>query len=288
MANAGCAIEPRRSMGAWLTNTSSPVSSSSRTSRARISASMSGPISRRTALLELRRRPGSSRLDSGGELVVGLLFLEGQVGVAADPERVVGHDHHAGEEVGEVLGDDLLEWHVALAVREDDEAGEQVGHLHPGEAPDPRVGIADEHAEVEREVRDVGERMAGIDGQRRQHRVHVALEDVDQMGPVVVTEGRPVDQLHAGLGQAGCDLHQEHAVEVPEELQDPLADRHELLDRGHAVGRHGPQACGHLVLQGSHPHLEELIQVLREDRGGTSPARAAGCPGCRPSTGPAC
>ena len=70
----------------------------------------------------------------GDEEVVGLVLLEGQVGVAGDPEGVVGADRHAGEEAVEVGRDDLLEGHEALAVGHDDEAGQRRRHLDPGDA----------------------------------------------------------------------------------------------------------------------------------------------------------
>ena len=60
----------------------------------------------------------------GHQQVVGLVLLEGQVGVAGDPERMVVADRHAGEEGSEVGRDDLLEGHEALAVGHDDEAGQ--------------------------------------------------------------------------------------------------------------------------------------------------------------------
>ena len=70
-----------------------------------------------------------------GEQVVGLLLLEGEVGVAGDPEGVGGLDLHAGEQLVEVGGDDLLERHEPLAVGHHHEPRQQVGHLDPGEAP---------------------------------------------------------------------------------------------------------------------------------------------------------
>ena len=44
-----------------------------------------------------------------GQQVVGLLLLEGEVGVAGDPEGEVLLDDHAGEQLVEVGGDHLLE-----------------------------------------------------------------------------------------------------------------------------------------------------------------------------------
>ena len=54
--------------------------------------------------------PAPAQLDlDRGEQVVGLLLLEGEVGVAGDPERELLLDDHAGEQLVEVGGDDLLE-----------------------------------------------------------------------------------------------------------------------------------------------------------------------------------
>ena len=105
----------------------------------------------------------------GGQQVVGLLLLEGEVGVAGDPERMVLHHLHAREERVEVGGDDLLERHEALAVGHDHEAGQQRRDLDPGEAAQARRGVVNHDGQVEREVRDVGERVAGIDRQRGEH-----------------------------------------------------------------------------------------------------------------------
>ena len=83
-----------------------------------------GPAEAAAAQLDLDR----------GEQVVGLLLLEGEVGVAGDPEGEVALDLHAGEERVEVGGDDLLERHEPLAVGHHHEPGQQQRHLHPGEA----------------------------------------------------------------------------------------------------------------------------------------------------------
>ena len=63
-----------------------------------------------------------------------VLVVELEVGVAGDPERVVGDDLHAREQPVEVGGDDLLDGDEPVAVGEADEAGEHRRDLHPGEA----------------------------------------------------------------------------------------------------------------------------------------------------------
>ena len=53
-----------------------------------------------------------------------------------------------------------------------DEAGQALGHLDPGELALLGLGIARLHRQRQRQVGDEGERVAGIDRQRRQHREH--------------------------------------------------------------------------------------------------------------------
>ena len=164
---------------------SSSPRSSSRWSSSRTSSVMLG------ADLEAHgpAEPAAAQLDlDGGEQVVGLLLLEGEVGVAGDPERGGGLDLHAGEELVEVGGDHLLERHEPLAVGHHHEPGQQVGHLHPGEAPLAGDRVAEQHGEVQRQVRDVGERVARVDGERGEHREDPLLERLDEVLLVVVVE----------------------------------------------------------------------------------------------------
>src|SRR3712207_7461083 len=63
------------------------------------------------------------------------------------------------------------------AVAEVDEPVEHLlGHLHPRERAVVRLRVAQQHAERERQVRDVRERAAEPDAQRREHREDLALE----------------------------------------------------------------------------------------------------------------
>ena len=120
-----------------------------------------------------------------GEQVVGLLLLEGEVGVAGDAEAAVLLHHHAHEQLVQLRGDDLLDRDPPLAVGQRDQAREHVGNLHAGEAPLARVGIAHHRGEVEREVRDVRERMARIERERREHGIDLLAEiglDPAQLG----------------------------------------------------------------------------------------------------------
>ena len=201
----------------------------------------------------------------GDQEVVRLVLFESEVGVAGDPEGVVVADGHAGEQRVQVGGDDLLERDEALAVGHDDEAGQGRRHLDPGDASLARGGVLHLDHQVEREVRDVREGVAGIDRQRGEHGVDLALEDLVEVPAILVVERGPAGKADARIGQARDDEVQEDVVLAPDQFLDPAPDHGQLLARAQPVDRAGAHAGGHLVLQCGHPYLVELVEELRED-----------------------
>ena len=187
-----------------------------------------GPAEAAAAQLDLDR----------GEQVVGLLLLEGEVGVAGDPEGVVALDLHAREQRVEVGGDDLLERHEALAVGHHHEPGQQQRHLHPGEAPLVGDRVAHDDGQVQRQVRDVRERVAGVDGQRREHREDALLEHLVEVLAVVLVELVPAGEHDADLGAGRARSRRGTPARArPSSALDLVADVEQLLGRGAAVGR---------------------------------------------------
>ncbi len=73
--------------------------------------------------------------------------------------------------------------------------------LDPRHALDAGDGVTDAHDQVERQVRDVGEGVPGVDRQRGEHGEDLAAEDVGQVLAVGVVERGPVRHPHPGLGQ---------------------------------------------------------------------------------------
>ena len=137
------------------------------------------------------------------EEVVGVVLVEGQVSVPGHAEEVVPEDLHAREQEVEVRPDHLVEERVpmaadrlALAPRELDEAGQDGGHLHPREPALVRCGIAERHGHGQGQGRDVGERVARIDGEGRQDRVDLGEELLAQRG-VMLRHLGVVDDLDA-------------------------------------------------------------------------------------------
>ena len=179
----------------------------------------------------------------------------------------VALDLHAGEQRVEVGGDDLLERHEALAVGHDHEAGQQQRHLDPGEAARLGDRVAHDHRQVERQVGDVGERVARVDGERGEHREDALLEHLVEVLAVVVVELVPAREDDADLAQrrarsASGKMARARRVE-PVDL---VADVEQLL--GRRCGRRAwwsVIAGRDLVLQAGDADLEELVEVLAED-----------------------
>ena len=136
----------------------------------------------------------------GFEQVVGLVLLEVDVGVATHPERSPLLDDHPDEERVEFGGDQFLDGEEPPD-GDLDEAWEHVRDLQSSESAVPGVGIGDVDRQRQREVGDVRERMAGIDGEGRQHRVHALLVPLVERGDLLVVEVGIVDDRNAGLGQ---------------------------------------------------------------------------------------
>ena len=109
------------------------------------------------------------------EQVVGLVG-DLEVGVARDAEDGALDDLHLREEPVEEVRDHGLERDERAPLADLEEARQALGHLHAREALLPRLRIANEDGEAVGEARDVRERLPGPDGERRQHRVDLAVE----------------------------------------------------------------------------------------------------------------
>ena len=165
------------------------------------------------------------------EQVVGLLLFEGEVGVAGHPEGRPVLDDHADEQPVEFRGDQLLDGEISTC-RDGHQAREELGDLEPDEAPIAGLGVGDVDREREREVGDVRERVAGIDGQRGQDREDPFVEPLVEFDALVVGDVVPADDVDAGRTELGDELVDEGAVDLVDELQRAVSDLGQLSAPG--------------------------------------------------------
>ena len=145
------------------------------------------------------------------------------------------------------------------AVRQRHEARQPVGHLDARELG--AAAVTHDDREAVTQVRDVRERMARVERQRRQHGPDVALEVA---GKKRLRFGRVI----RGLEQTdafGLELRSKQLLparrHVFQHLRRALANGHELLLRVQPVRRHVVHARPELLEQRRHPHHVELVQV---------------------------
>jgi hypothetical protein len=125
-----------------------------------------------------RAEPASGQLTlQRREQVLGVVLLDLEVLVAGDPEGEVLTDLHAGEQVVQVGGDDVLERHepggvhvgqprLVRAVGDAQHPGEHGRHLDPGEVLLAGARVDQDDREVQGEAGDVRERVRRVDGER--------------------------------------------------------------------------------------------------------------------------
>ena len=107
--------------------------------------------------------------------------------------------------------------------------------------------------------------MPGVDGQRREDREDLLLEDAENpcfLRRVEVLDAREVETR---AGETGHDRRLEHFVATRLETKALDADVLQLLSGATPVCRSCTKACRHMVLEAAHAHLEELVEPRRED-----------------------
>ena len=246
--------------------------------------------------LEPHRRPepaaGQLALQRLQQVFVAVL-LDLQVRVARDPEGVALRHLHAGEQLRQVRGDEVLDRQegdrlvVRVVRRDPDQARDVVRHLHAREPLGAALGVADGHGQVEREAGDVGERVRGVDGQRRQHREHGLGEVGRQRRALLVGQRRPPVDPDALLVQLRAHLVEEHLRVRDGQRLRPRGDAGQLLARGEPVRAAHLQAGLVAALQPGDADHVELVEVAREDRQELGPLqqRLAGVLGQREHAG---
>ena len=193
------------------------------------------------------------------------LLVEVEVGVARHAEEARARDLVLGEQQAEVRADHLFDGRVA-ARADLPPARQKRRHLHAREPARTAAARLHERAHREREPGDEGEGVRGVDAERDQHRRDLLVERRERARALLVGELVPVREVDSRAAQRGPQLALERLVRGPRQLEHALADRRELRAGREPVGRGGLVALRHEVLELRHPHLEELVEVAREDR----------------------
>ena len=208
----------------------------------------------------------SAKLALHGLEEVGRVVGDLEVGVARHPEDRALDDLDTGEERRQEVGDDLLERDVQAATAELEEAREALGDLHAREALLAHVGILREDREREREPRDVGERLAGADRERREHGIDLALEALLELRELLRPEILDAADRDPLSGERGTQLALPEPRLQRGQLEDALADPRERLLWREPVRRANRDPRLGLPEQTGDANLEELVEVRGEDR----------------------
>ena len=227
---------------------------------------------------------GLDRLQEVGGVEV--VFLDARRAGDAEGDGLV--EAHAGEEVVEVVADDVVDLHEPhglggpLAVGQGDEPLDVGGELQPrvealaalvgrgrpaarGDGAGVERGLG-EHREVGREVADEGESVGGIDGQGRQRGEDVGAVPLLCPLAVLARHVGPADDAHALAIERGLEFLRVDLDLRMAEFDHRGTDGHQLLAGRHAVGPGQVDARVQGALEQPHPLHEELVEVAREDR----------------------
>ena len=189
-----------------------------------------------------------------------------QVGVAREPEQIAGEHLHPREERVEPSGDQRLQRHVRVQLPRRHPARQALGDLHARESHAAGHRVAQLHREREREVADVRERVPRVDGERRQHGIHLRIEVRVDPQTLLVIELVDCDESHTNAPQQR-EQHLVQQLSLPSDQRaHPLVDQFELFGRRESVSRGLEHAGRELPPQASDADHVELVEIRREDR----------------------
>ena len=163
------------------------------------------------------------------------------------------------------MREDALERYEPPALPDGKESRQALGHLDPREALLATVRIRDEEAEADGKRRDVGERLARANCERRQHREDLAFEPLVQLHTFFgfeLLDARDHDVL---LAQSRAELITPQLVLAPIEVEHALTGLFERLLRRTAVRQSPAHACRGLAGQRGDANHEELVQHVCRD-----------------------
>ena len=212
----------------------------------------------------------------GVEQVLGIILFHVDVLVTGDAEGAGLLDDHAREQGFQVGDDQVLHGDEAIAhvgalvfgqIVDRHESVQVARNLHAGEVRLAGCRMLHQHGEVEGTAGNVRERVGRIHGKRRQNREHLLTVVARQALLLGRGELVPAQQHDLFLRQVGEDVVDDVVRVLVLQAVGLLADSAQLLPRAQSgSGRHGDAGVD-AALQAGHADHEELVEVVREDRG---------------------
>ena len=201
----------------------------------------------------------------GFQEILGVLVVALHLGVSGDAEGEDLQDLHAGEEVVEVVLDDLLHGDEVVAALEAEEPRGDLGHLDAREELLALAGAAQHDAERDAHVADEREAVAGVDGERREDGEDAAAEPRLGLHALRIVELLPAQDADAVGRQARQHAVAERDGLAVAERGHAGADTVELLRGGQRLGHGAGDAGLDLALEDADALHEELVEVRRVD-----------------------
>ena len=227
----------------------------------RVTSGIDRSTSSRTASPKRRRRTSSSMASSRSSASSSSIAMSAS---RVTRNRCVSVDLHAPEQLVEVGLDHLVEEDEPVPLHRDQprQAGRD---LDAGEAVLAGFRVAQADRDRERQGADVRERVAGVHGERREHREDLVVEAAPEV-LVVLGDLVVVEDLDALGGQPGADRRTRSRRARRSARGRGRGSRRAA---GPASGRRscwGEAAGLDLAAQARHADLEELVEVGGEDR----------------------
>jgi hypothetical protein len=201
-----------------------------------------------------------------------LLLVDEELAVARHAELVDRAHRQAREQPVDEAADDRGQQRDRVRrardlLRHSDHARQRARRLHDRDARPPaeRIDAVELDDEVQALVQDPRERMRRVERDRRQQRLDLRLEH--RLGPraLRVVPHRAQQDHDALVRERGHQRAVQQAVLARDQPPRAFGDRRQLLGDRHAVELRG-RVGAHQLLQLRDAHLEELVEVVADDR----------------------
>ncbi len=202
------------------------------------------------------------------EQIVGFVFLDDEVGIADHAKEVGAFHIGTGKQRLHVGPHRVFKPDEGLAVRREvrrqqQEPRQHVGQLHTREFRP--AAMFDDDRQILAEIRNVRERMAGIECQRRQHRQYFARAIGFQIAGDAGRIVRRIEHMHAVLRQRGAKDARPAMRLAGQHVSGLAADDRQLLRCREAVRGSVLSPCAPLPQEGRRANHEEFVEIGRGD-----------------------